>query len=69
MQILQKKEIQNLELCHVCNPLRVLSDSLVVLLKGGPQNRGLFDRKFKMDRIGRFWRFQRDWTRKICGIM
>ena len=38
------------------------------LVKGWAQNRALFDRKFKIVRIGRFWRFQRDWMRKICGI-
>ena len=37
-------------------------------LKGWAQNRGLFDRKFKIVRIGRFWRFLCHWTRKICGI-
>ena len=39
------------------------------ILKGGPQNRGIFDREFKILRIGRFWRFQRYWTQKICGIL
>ena len=38
------------------------------LIKGWPQNRGLFEYKFKVVRIGRFSRFQRFWTRKICGI-
>ena len=38
-------------------------------LKGGPQKGELLDRKFKIVRIGRFWRFQRDWTRTICGIL
>ena len=42
---------------------------LTFALKGGPQKGGLLDRKFKIVRIGRFWRFQRDWTRKICGIL
>ena len=37
-------------------------------LKGCAQNRGLFERKFRIVRIGRFWQFQRDWMRKICGI-
>ena len=27
-------------------------------VKGGPQNRALFDRKLKIVRIGRFWRFK-----------
>ena len=35
------------------------------MLKGWAQNRGLFERKFKIVKIGRF---ERDWTRKICGI-
>ena len=26
-------------------------------IKGGPQNRGLFDRKFEIVQIGRFWQF------------
>ena len=38
-------------------------------IKGGPQNRGIFDRKFKIVRIGQFWRFKRDWMWKICGIV
>ena len=37
-------------------------------VKGWAQNRGLFDRKFKIVRIGRFWRFLCHWTRKICAI-
>ena len=36
--------------------------------KGCAQKRGLFEHKFRIVRIGRFWRFQRDWMRKICGI-
>ena len=38
------------------------------IVKGWAQNRGLFDRKFKIVRIGRFWRLLCHWTRKICGI-
>ena len=48
------------------------ADSLCRLLqsnvKGWAQNRGLFDCRFKIVRIVRFWQFQRHWTRKICGI-
>ena len=32
--------------------------SILSHVKGGPQNRGLFDRKFKVIGIGRFWRLQ-----------
>ena len=39
-----------------------------ISLKGWAQNRGLFEHKFRIVRIRQFWRFQRDWTRKICGI-
>ena len=37
-------------------------------IKGWAQNRGLFDCKFRIVRIGQFWRSQRHWTQKICGI-
>ena len=37
---------------------------IIYELKGCAQNRGLFGRKFKIVRIGLFWRFQRT----ECGI-
>ena len=58
----------------ICNDLILdigirKSQWYVRYIKGGPQNRRLFVRKFKIVRIGRFWRFQRVWSRKICGIV
>ena len=40
----------------------------IEFIKGAPQNRGLFDREFKIVRIGGFWQFQCDLMRKMCRI-
>ena len=45
---------------HTIRPRFLLNLTAYRMAKGGPQNRGLFERKFKIVRIGRFWQFQRD---------
>ena len=37
-------------------------------IKPYSENIAHFKRKFDIDRIVRFWRFQRVWTQKICEI-
>ena len=46
----------------------ILPNNPHTYVKGCAENRRLFDRKFKIVRIGRFWLIQRVQTQKICEI-
>ena len=54
--------------CKINNIVSIQILAKLFTINGVCKNRALFDRKFKIDRIVRFLRFQRFWTRKICGI-